>query len=121
MTKSKSQKFEDFQRHVLEQLTATNHKLDKLCAILISDQLLQECIDPEGNPRDAETCAEIVTESFSAGLCLSKELDTNQREFNYHVSEFFVNDEEEEEEEGDDEDEEDDDTPDTGRPPVSFF
>jgi len=121
MTKSKSQKFEDFQRHVLEQLVATNHKLDKLCAILISDQLLQECIDPEGNPREAENCAEIVTESFSAGLCLSKELDANQREFDYHVSEFFVNDEEdEEEEEDDDEEDEKDGGINPGKFPIKF-
>lgn len=120
MTKSRSQKFEDFQRNVLEQLVATNQKLDKLCALLVSDQLLQECIDPEGVPREAETCATIVTESFSAGLCLSQELNSHQREFAYHVSEFFIEDEEEEMEE-DDEDEEDEDDNSGSRSPVSFF
>ncbi len=120
MTKSRSEKFEDFQRHVLEQLVATNQKLDKICALLVSDQLLQECIDPEGSPRDAETCATIVTESFSAGLCLSQDLNSHQREFAYHVSEFFIEDEEEEEEEDNDEEDDEDDS--SGpRSPVSFF
>jgi hypothetical protein len=120
MTKSRSQKFEDFQRHVLEQLVATNQKLDKICALLVSDQLLQECIDPEGVPRDAETCAGIVTDSFSAGLCLSEDLNSHQREFAYHVSEFFIEGEEDEAEE-DDEDGDEDEEDEEPRSPVSFF
>ena len=111
--KSKSQKFEDFQRNVLENLAKTNEKLDKICAILISNQLLQECISPEGQARSAEQCAEIVNESFCAGMCLSEELNTRTREFDYQKSEFFVEDEDEFEE-----DEDDDEPP--SRPLVSM-
>jgi hypothetical protein len=117
--KSKSQKFEDFQRNVLENLAKTNEKLDKICAILISNQLLQECISPEGQARSAEQCAEIVNESFCAGMCLSEELNTRTREFDYQKSEFFVEDEEEEEVLDEFEEDEDDDEP-PSRPLVSM-
>jgi hypothetical protein len=121
MTKTRSQKFEDFQRNVLEQLVATNTKLDKICALLISDQLLQECIDPDGMPREPESCADIVTESFGAGLCLSQDLNEKQRVFSYHVSEFFIDNEEDEEDDDEDDDDGDQDTARNNSNPVSFF
>ena len=109
---SRSQKFEAFQKSILEQLTITNAKLDKICALLVSNQLLQECVSPEGEARSAVECAEIVTESFCAGMCLSEDLNSRSKEFEYQKSEFFVDDDEEEEiEDSDDEDEDDDDEP----------
>ena len=72
---SKSQKFEAFQKSILEQLIATNARLDKICALLVSNQLLQECVSPEGEARSANECAELVTDSFCAGMCLSEELN----------------------------------------------
>ncbi len=106
---SRSQKFETFQKSILEQLTLTNAKLDKICALLISNQLLQECISPEGEARSAEDCAEIVSESFCAGMCLSEELNARSKEFDYQKSEFFVDEEDEDTPEQIDEDDDDDD------------
>lgn len=107
---SRSQKFEAFQKSILEQLITTNAKLDKVCALLVSNQLLQECISPDGTVRTAEECAEVVTESFCAGMCLSEELNSHSKEFDYQKSEFFVDDEDEDNEElmqGDYEDDDD--------------
>ena len=104
----RSQNFEKFQKQVLEALETNNKKLEKICALLVSNQLLLECISPEGTPRTAQECAEIVTESFCAGMCLSEELSDRGREFDYQKSEFFI-DEEEEDEEYEEEDDEDDD------------
>ena len=109
---SKSQKFEAFQKSVLDHLAATNAKLDKISALLVSNQLLEECVSPDGTVRTAEECAEVVTESFCAGMCLSEDLNSRSKEFEYQKSEFFVDDDEEEEiEDSDDEDEDDDDEP----------
>jgi len=110
---SRAQRFDNFQRNVLEQLISTNAKLDKLCALMVSNQLLQECISPEGQPRSAEDCAEIVTDSFCAGMCLSEELKNHSKEFEYQKSEFFIDDDEPEDA-GDIEEEEDDDEPFSG-------
>ena len=112
MTSDRLQKLEEFQRQTLEQLAATNTKLDKIAAILLSTQLLEECVSPEGEARTAEECADIVRESFCAGLCMSQELNSNQKEFEYHVSEFYLDEDEEDEEyEMEDEDENEDDDP----------
>jgi hypothetical protein len=92
---SKSQKFEAFQRSVLDHLVATNAKLDKISALLVSNQLLEECVSPDGTVRTAEECAEVVTESFCAGMCISEELNDRTKEFEYQKSEFFVDSEDE--------------------------
>lgn len=96
MTSNNVKKLEEFQRQILEQLAATNSKLDKLAAILLSGQLLEECISPEGEVRTAEECGDIVRESFCAGLCISQELNSNQKEFQYQVSEFYIDSDDEE-------------------------
>jgi hypothetical protein len=117
---SRSQKFEAFQKSILEQLTLTNAKLDKISALLVSNQLLQECVSPEGEGRTAVECAEIVTESFCAGMCLSEDLNSRSKEFEYQKSEFFVDEEDEEfEDEVEDEDEDDDYTP-PSHPSLTF-
>ncbi len=113
---SRSQKFETFQKAILEHLIETNAKLDKISALLVSNQLLQECVSPEGEARSASDCAEIVTDSFCAGMCLSEELNSRSKEFEYQKSEFFVDDEEEE----DDEDATEEDDDDEGYEPPRF-
>lgn len=109
---SKSQKFEAFQRSVLDHLVATNAKLDKISALLVSNQLLEECVSPDGTVRTAEECAEVVTESFCAGMCISEELNDRTKEFEYQKSEFFVDSEDEnDEDEFDNDDDDNDDMP----------
>ena len=117
---SRSQKFEAFQKSILDQLTITNAKLDKICSLLVSNQLLQECVSPEGEARSAVECAEIVTESFCAGMCLSEDLNSRSKEFEYQKSEFFVDEEDEEfEDDVEDEGEDDDYTP-PSHPSLTF-
>lgn len=118
---SRSQKFEAFQKSILDQLTITNAKLDKICSLLVSNQLLQECVSPEGEARTAVECAEIVTESFCAGMCLSEDLNSRSKEFEYQKSEFFVDEDEDEEDEDDIEEDDDGDnyTP-PGHPSLTF-
>jgi hypothetical protein len=109
---SRSQKFEVFQKSILEQLIQTNAKLDKVCALLVSNQLLQECISPEGEIRTAQDCAEIVSESFCAGMCLNEELSDRSKEFDYQKSEFFIDDDNNDElDDSEDDDEGNDSTP----------
>tara|TARA_R110002012_G_scaffold15354_2_gene61332 strand:- start:16199 stop:16507 length:309 start_codon:yes stop_codon:yes gene_type:complete len=67
-------------------------KLDKIAALLLSNQLLIECIDNNGKPRDADTAGEIVSESFSAGLCLLGELENRNKQYLYQMQEFFIDD-----------------------------
>ena len=69
-----------------------NNKLDKIAALLLANQLLTECVDNHGKPRDADTAAEVVAESFSAGLCLLGELENRNKQYLYQVQEFFVGD-----------------------------
>lgn len=114
MTMTRRQKFDKFQRDVLDQLTKTNTLLEKITALLVSEQLLQECVSPEGTARSASECAEIITDSYCAGLCLAEELNDRNREFAYQKSEFFVDSDEDEE---NDEEEEDDEDDDIGPPP----
>lgn len=73
-------------------------KLDRITAILISTQLLTECVDYDGKPRGSEECAEITLEGFSAALCLMGELDQRNREYQYQKQEFFVDDEDDDDE-----------------------
>jgi len=117
MTSPNVRRLEEFQKQIVEQLAATNAKLDKIAALLLSNQLLEECISPDGEIRTAEECADIVRESFCASLCLSQELNSNQKDFQYQVSEFYLDSDEDEEDEDDGdeyEDEEDDDDDDGG-------
>lgn len=104
---SQSSKLEKFQRAVCDRLDKTNEKLDRVIALLVSAQLLEECVSPEGEIRDAQQCAEIVVESYSAGLCLSDELTSRTKDIEYQRSEFFVEGNEDEEDEDDDSDEDD--------------
>jgi hypothetical protein len=116
---SQASKLDKFQRLVCDRLDKTNEKLDKLIALLVSQQLLQECVDPEGQVRAPEDCAEVIVESYSAGLCLTEELNNRTRDIEYQKSEFFVEgegDEEEYNEEDDDDDDDDDELP----PPTVF-
>jgi hypothetical protein len=94
------------QRQQIELTTELIKRIEKLIAVNLSTQLLTECIAPDGNVRDADSVAELVTESFCGALCLSNELNSHQRGFDYQVSEFFIESEEEEEvlEEPDDDD-----------------
>ena len=93
---SKIDKLIKMQEALVENTFKINQQLSKICAMLVSDQILQETVSPEGDVRSPEQCATIVKESFNAGLCLSKDLDSDCRHFEYSVSEFFLNDEEEE-------------------------
>ena len=74
----------------IEEQQKTNKALEKIAALLISNQLLQECVDHRGDSREADVVAEIVVNSFSAGLCLLNELEQRNKEFDYQKSEFFV-------------------------------
>jgi hypothetical protein len=103
---TRAEKFNKFQRDVLKNLEDTNDKLDKICSLLVSNQLLLECVSPEGQVRTANECAEIVSESFCAGMCLNEELNSRSKEFSYQKSEFFV-DEDEESAQSDDDDDDD--------------
>ena len=87
---------------LIEQQALQNAKLDKLSALLISQKLLTECIDHHGNARDAESCAEIVGESFSAGLYLLNELEQRNRNYQYQQQEFFIDDDKHNEDDDDD-------------------
>jgi hypothetical protein len=112
---SQSSKLEKFQRALCDRLDKTNEKLDRIVALLVSAQLLEECVSPEGEIRDAQQCAEIVVESFSAGLCLTEELTSRTKDIEYQKSEFFVDDDEDEDEEEEDDDSDEDDGPDEPR------
>lgn len=68
----------------------TNRNLEKIAALIISNQLLQECVDHNGQTRAAEDVAVLISESFSAGLCLLGELEQRNKDFDYQKSEFFV-------------------------------
>lgn len=117
---TRSHKFEVFQKSVIDHLVATNAKLDKICALLVSNQLLEECVSPDGTVRTAEECAEVVTDSFCAGMCLSEELNDRSKEFEYQKSEFFVDSEDDSDEEDlDDEEDDGDDFP-SRHPSLNF-
>lgn len=86
-----------------------NKKLDKIiellerqCSLIISGQLMTECVAPDGTPREAEECASIVTESYSAALCLESELLDRNKHYDYQCAEFFVDESDEDGDEGPD-------------------
>lgn len=89
----------------LDQLIALqkeqNLKLDQITALLVSTQLLTECVDYQGNTRTPEECADITVEGFSAALCLMSELDQRNRDYQYQKQEFFIDDEDDEEDDED--------------------
>lgn len=87
---------------ILKRLDRVLTLLERQTALMISQQLLTECVAPDGTPREAEDCANIVIESYSAALCLARDLDDRNRNFEYQCAEFFVD-------ESDDDDEDDDD------------
>ena len=91
---SDSPKLDPSKDALVAELTKTNIKLDKIIALFISNQLLEECISPEGEPREAHEMANIISESYSAGLCLADELEHRANQYEYQKSEFFVDDEE---------------------------
>lgn len=97
-------KIEKLHRELLEKLSETNRALDRIASLLVSTQLLQECVSPDGEARDAETCAEIVIDSYNAGMCLHEQMIGAQKDFKYQVDEFYIGtkDEEDDEEEDDD-------------------
>ena len=68
----------------------TNIRLDKVTALLAGNQLLTECIDPAGQVRTPDECAETVIEGFSAALCLMDELEQRNKQYQYQQSEFFL-------------------------------
>lgn len=85
------------QENIVESLNNLNTKLEKLCALFVSDQILEEAVSIEGEVRSPAECAEIIKNSFGAGLCLSKDLDSDHRSFQYSVSEFFIDDDDDSE------------------------
>lgn len=76
-----------------------NILLDKISGLLVSQQLLTECVDYQGNVRTPEECADITIEGFSAALCLMSELEQRNREYQYQKQEFFIDDEDDEDDE----------------------
>ena len=78
----------------IETQQETNKKLDTIASLLISHQILQECVDHAGQAREADETAELVADSFSAGRCLLSELDQRNRDFEYQKSEFFIDEDE---------------------------
>jgi len=109
-------KIEKLNRELLEKLTETNRALDRIAALLVSSQLLQECVSPEGTARSASECAGIITDSYCAGLCLAEELSSHNRDFNYQKSEFFLDSDEDESTEQDQNEDDDDDEDTDSRP-----
>jgi|TARA_R100000081_G_C4787881_1_gene155775 predicted transcriptional regulator len=79
----------------IEEQQKTNKALEKIAALLVSNQLLQECVDHSGKTREADVVAELIADSYSAGLCLLNELEQRNKEFDYQKSEFFVDTKEE--------------------------
>ena len=92
----------------IEQLVALQKeqilKLEKIATVLISTQLLTECVDHQGDARTGEDCATITLDGFSAALCLMNDLDQRNRDYKYQEQEFFVDDEDTDENDEDDED-----------------
>lgn len=80
------------QQQIVELLSETNGKLEKVCALLVSNQILQESVSAEGEVRSPEECGVLVKNAFNAGLCLSLDLEEDRKLFEYSVSEFYVQD-----------------------------
>jgi hypothetical protein len=77
----------------IETQQETNKKLDTIASLLVSSQILQECVGHDGQARAADETAELVADSFSAARCLLSELDQRNRDFEYQKSEFFIEEE----------------------------
>lgn len=88
---------------LIQRLDRILELLERQTALMISNQLLTECVGVDGTARTAEECANIVTESYSAALCLNKDLENRNKQFDYQCAEFFVDDEDD-----DDDDDEND-------------
>ena len=86
-------KLENYLKELLEKQEKQTKLLEKICALLVSQQLLDEVISPEGEVREPEECAVIVQDSFVAGMCLAEEMNDKVKQFEYHKQEFFVDDE----------------------------
>lgn len=78
------------QQQLLEAIKETNTKLEKLCAVVLSNVILQEGVDPTGRVRGAEECGIVVSDAFAAALCLSAEFSRDQKAFDYSLREFYV-------------------------------
>lgn len=78
--------------HIAKLLEEQNCKLDNIIALQTSNQLLTECVDPLGNARTAEDCADITLEAFSSALCLMPQLEQRNKEYQYQKQEFFIDD-----------------------------
>lgn len=95
----------------IEQLVALQKeqilKLEKIATVLISTQLLTECVDHQGDARTGEDCATITLDGFSAALCLMSDLDQRNRDYKYQEQEFFVDDDDDDTDENNDDDEDD--------------
>jgi len=87
--------------NLIELQKEQNVLLDKISALLVSQQLLTECVDYQGNIRTPEECADITIEGFSAALCLMSEMEQRNRDYQYQKQEFFLNDEDEDEDDND--------------------
>ena len=89
------------QNHLLERMIKEQRKTNSL---LVSQQLLTECVGNDGSARNAEEVADICGESFCAAMCLSQEMTEKQTEFEYQLEEFYVDDDSDEEDENESED-----------------
>jgi DNA-binding FrmR family transcriptional regulator len=67
-----SRRIEEFQRQILEQMAATNAKLDKLAAVLLSSQLLEECVSREGNYELPKSARTLLGKVFALGFASRK-------------------------------------------------
>jgi hypothetical protein len=88
--------------NLIELQKEQNVLLDKISALLVSQQLLTECVDYQGNVRSPEECADITIEGFSAALCLMSEMEQRNRAYQYQKQEFFLDDEDDEDEDDND-------------------
>lgn len=87
------EKLIELQKEQNEKLETHNIKLDKMIALLAGNQLIAECVDPQGQIRTAEECAEVVLEGFSAALCMMSEIEQRTKEYQYQKQEFFIDNE----------------------------
>ena len=77
---------------LIELIKENNKKLDKVCALVTSLTVLQETISPEGEIRTADEIAELITESYMSAKALDSELENRGKQYEYHMSEFFIDD-----------------------------
>ena len=75
---------------LIDLIKENNKKLDKVCALGTSLTILQETVSPEGEIRSADDIAELITESFMSAVALDSELENRCKQFEYQMSEFFI-------------------------------